>query len=152
MGGSKKKPWVAKKKLHNRFRESFESSLSRNSFQHWLFTCIRFSISIYNAASVYPAIRTRSPRAENGFSGCGRAAGGARMVGSLRRGVDLHRVPVLTDRSCGCAEICIPPRDAFYWNARLAGWVSSPLFCFVASRWLSGQRNEFFGYCPWLEC
>lgn len=73
--GSKKKPRVAKKKLHNRFRESFESSLSRNSFQHWLFTCIRFSISIYNAASVYPAIRTRSPRAENGFSG-GRGGGG----------------------------------------------------------------------------
>lgn len=79
------------------------------------------------------------------------------MVESLRRGVDLHRVPVLTDRSCGCAEICIPPQDAFYRNARLTGSVFLVLLsrCLAVALWPAAARharNEFFGYFPWLEC
>lgn len=96
-----------KEKLHNRFRErrippALPTPTRRNSFQHWLFTCIRFSISIYNAACLHTRVGTRSPRAENGFSWA-----------SPRRGVDLHGVLVLTDRSCGSIEVCIPSRDAF---------------------------------------
>lgn len=77
--------------------ETVESTPPRNSFLHWLFTCIRFSVSIYNAAGLALASR-------HGIF----ASGKWFFLGEPETRCRLTRVLVLTDRSCGCVEVYIP--------------------------------------------